>query len=111
MNMTFLKVRIVRIWDTDRYPGWAECSMCDAYGKEHRFQDKIPIFSTRDITSGSLPCDGMIRCVPCGELGGMVKIDTELPDRVESTTGQHLFYVLPNQLTNCEEDFSWPTQF
>lgn len=106
MKMACLKVRVLKIWDADWYPGLAECSMLDAYGKEHRFCDKIPIFSADDITPESLPCDGVICCVLCGELNGMVKIDTERPYHVESTTGQHLFYVLPNQLTNCEEDFS-----
>ena len=102
--MTYLKVRIVRVWNTNQYPGMAECLMLDAFGVEHRFQDKIPVFSACEITPARLPCDGFIRCLQSGESDSMIQIDAEFPDHVESLTGQHLFYVFPNQLTEGEEE-------
>ena len=104
--MTYFKVRIVRVWDTDWYPGFAECQIFDALGAEHRFQDKIPIFSDRDVNVDKLPCDVIIRCSKCGERDGMIQVDTELPDHLESLTGQHIFHVWPNQLIDDKEDFS-----
>ena len=47
--MTYLNVRVTRIWDPDWYPGFAECALVDASGAEHRFQDKIPVFSARTL--------------------------------------------------------------
>ena len=97
--MTCVKVRILKIWDLDWYPGMAECSMIDAFGTEHRFQDKIPCVSAdEDITPSMLPCDGVIRCSKVKEVNGLIQIDTEFPDYMESLDGQHLFYVLPSQL-------------
>ena len=53
--MTYLNVRVTRIWDPDWYPGFAECALVDASGAEHRFQDKIPVFSARTLTLDDLP--------------------------------------------------------
>ena len=97
--MTCLKVRILRIWDTDLYPGFAECLMLDALGAEHYFRDKIPIFSDQSLTPELLPCDGLLRCKQCQETtGGLIQVDTEFPDHVSSTEGEHLFLVSPHQL-------------
>ena len=102
-GMTWLKVRILRIWDIDWYPGWAECSMYDVFGIEHRFQDKIPVFSARQLLLTDIPCDGAIRCVRTKEnTDGTVIVDTGLPDGVKSLAGQHLFSVFPNQLADGE---------
>ncbi len=104
--MKYLKVRILHIWDTDRYPGWAECIMIDAFGVEHRFRDKIPVFYSPELTPDMLPCDGIIRCVILNENAGIIQIDTKLPDQVESITGEHIFFVSLNQLLDNKEVFS-----
>ena len=62
-----LSVQITRIWDLDWYPGLAECVLVDALGVEHRFQDKIPVFSARELTPADIPCEGAVRCVREGE--------------------------------------------
>lgn len=102
--MTSLKVRIVRVWDTDWYPGMAECFMVDAFGVKHYFQDKRPIFSDRELTPDMLPCDGALRCSQCTRSSdALIQIDTEFPDHVASKAGEHLFYVSPCQLNvSCD---------
>lgn len=102
-GITWLKVRILRIWDIDWYPGWAECSMYDVFGIEHRFQDKIPVFSARELLLTDIPCDGAIRCVSIQKnADGTVIVDTGLPDGVESLAGKRLFSVFSNQLADGE---------
>ena len=102
--MTCVKVRILKFWDLDWYPGMAECSMIDAFGTEHRFQDKIPrVSADDDIIFATLPCDGEMRCSKVKEVNGLIQIDTKLPDHIESLAGQHLFYVLPSQLMELTE--------
>ncbi|MFG6352134.1 MAG: hypothetical protein K1W21_11125 [Oscillospiraceae bacterium] len=101
--MTYLNVRVTRIWDPDWYPGFAECALVDASGAEHRFQDKIPVFSARTLTLDDLPCEGAVRCVRAGgHPDGTITVDTAFPDDIESETGEHLFRVFPHQLTDGE---------
>ena len=101
--MTNLKVRIIRLWDLGWYPGWAECVLVDAFGVEHRFRDKIPVASRRNITPEDVPCDGVVRCTKeADHLDGTVTVNTQLPDDIESTAGEHLFRVFPSQLTDGE---------
>ena len=98
-----LNVRITRIWDLDWYPGFAECVLVDALGVEHRFQDKIPVFSARELTPADTPCEGAVRCVREGENpDGTLTVNTKIPDDIESTAGRHLFCVNPSQLADGE---------
>lgn len=41
--MICVEVVVTKIIDTAQ-PFWVECKMEDAYGEEHIFQDKMPIF-------------------------------------------------------------------
>lgn len=101
--MVFLKVCITKLWDLGCYPGFAECVMVDALGITHRFQDKVPIFSSQNLTLEDIPCNGIIRCVRTGENpDGTITVDTESPDGIESETGEHRFRVFSCQLTNGE---------
>ena len=98
-----LSVQITRIWDLDWYPGFAECVLVDALGVEHRFQDKIPVFSARELTPADIPCEGAVRCVREGENpDGTLTVNTKIPDDIESTAGRHLFCVNPSQLADGE---------
>ena len=98
-----LSVRITRIWDLDWYPGFAECVLVDALGAEHRFQDKIPVFSPRDLAPEEIPCAGMLRCTIAGENpDGTLTVNTKFPDDIESAAREHLFRVHPNQLAGGE---------
>lgn len=98
-----LNVRITRIWDLDWYPGFAECVLVDALGAEHRFQDKIPVFSPRDLAPEEIPCAGMLRCTIAGENpDGTLTVNTKFPDDIESAAGERLFRVRPNQLAGGE---------
>lgn len=75
-----LSVQITRIWDLDWYPGLAECVLVDALGVEHRFQDKIPVFSARELTPADTPCEGAVRCVREGENpDGTLTVNTKSP--------------------------------
>lgn len=77
--------------------------MVDALGTDHWFQDKIPVFSSRVLTPENVPCAGMLRCTIATENpDGTVTVNTEFPDDIESTAGEHLFRVRPSQLADGE---------
>lgn len=101
-----LIVKIVRIWNDpmrDPQPGLALGIITDVLGREHRFFDKIPIFTAQYLEPDDVPCDGIIRCAKVKERAdGTILVDTYDPDHVESTRDEHLFCVFPHQLTNTE---------
>lgn len=43
MKMVCVEVVVTKIIDLSQ-PFWVECKLEDVYGKEHIFQDKMPIF-------------------------------------------------------------------
>ena len=99
-----LVVEIIRCVD-DSFPGWVECALQDAWGKEHTFIDKILIFTTSDLNGSSrYPQPGVIVCQairrwqdPQGR--EIVTIDIEHPCGVESNSGETRFDILAAQLT------------
>lgn len=95
--MLTLKVLVTHIIDKSAYPQWVQCKMYDANGKEHLFQDKLPIFCKNDKVE--LPCNGEIRCEEICRRENIVLIDTTHPDDVASIEGEQKFQVLDSQLT------------
>ena len=97
-------IEIVRYIDGDQ-PGWVECRMSDAWGHEYTFRDKVPIFTSSNLTADSLyPQPGWISCLEVSRLRDkqgreIVTIDTN-PWHIESTSGETRFDVLAEQLTN-----------
>ena len=96
--MPFLKVAITRFVD-DHQPGFVECTFIDARGDVHTVVEKVPIVTTEYLSRESgYPRDGSIACTVIGRFVGaegerLVRIDTELPDHVESQQGVTVFEV------------------
>ncbi len=100
---TRLTIQIERFVDEDQ-PGFVECSLMDAYGTGHLFVEKYPIVTTEELRSdSSYPRTGAIPCQIEHELGSpdgekLVRVNTELPWHVESTTGAIQFVVHSDQV-------------
>jgi hypothetical protein len=96
--MPFLKVAITRFVD-DHQPGFVECTFVDARGIAHTVIEKVPIVTTEHLSRDSqYPREGAIACTIVGrtvradgEL--LMRVDTTLPDHVESQQGETVFEV------------------
>ena len=97
MKMVCVEVVVTKIIDLSQ-PFWVECKLEDVYGKEHIFQDKMPIFFKKDVTEADLPVYGKLRRVIIGRDEKAIRIDTSKPDGVESKLGQTIFDVSLHQL-------------
>jgi hypothetical protein len=61
--MPSLRVQIVRFVDDEPQPGIVESQFCDAHGKVHSIIDKVPMFTSAALWSGSeYPQIGFIEC-------------------------------------------------
>lgn len=99
--MSSVIVTVTRIIETTGYPLWVECKLIDAYGNEHIFRDKMPIFLKNDVSESDLPADGEIRCTVLSHKKDILRIDTSAPDDVESQNGETIFDVYENQILSC----------
>ena len=103
--MPALTVEISRFVDESN-PGFIECVIVDAFGKLHLILEKVPVISTEDLWSTSVyPRPGEIACEVeaawTDESGrSLVRVSTELPWHVESTTGETAFVVLSSQVVH-----------
>jgi hypothetical protein len=103
MRMTAVSVEIARFVD-DRQPGFVECVLVDADGRSHAFVEKGPVVSASNLLPGSkYPRAGSIACEVISEFTDssgrqLVRIDTDRPHGVESSSGETKFVVLPSQL-------------
>ena len=99
----WLVVEIARFVDAHQ-PGFVECRLVDADGVQHAFIEKVPVVSTDDRAEASAyPCPGALACEVqerWRDASGrdLVRICTERPWGVESTTGPLHFVVLASQL-------------
>jgi len=60
--MKAIPVEIVRLLSRD-WPGWVECKFIDAQGRVHFVHDKVPIFTSEDLHSGSqFPQSAYLAC-------------------------------------------------
>ena len=98
-----LKVDIVRFID-ESYPGFVECRLIDANGREWCFHDKVPVFTTAPLNSDcALPQTGVIACQVVessirSDGREIICVDTERPWHVEAITGETRFDVYAEQL-------------
>lgn len=103
--MAEVNIQIERFVDDDQ-PGIVECSLLDASGTQHVFVEKGPIVSADHLWSDSTyPQPGAIRCTVEAELFDqlgrhLVRINTETPWGIESTSGESSFVVLGSQLVD-----------
>ena len=99
-------VRIAIVdWIDDYQPGVVRCSMDDAWGRTWSFVEKVPIVTPADLSRGSsYPQPGTIACEIVRRWRDtanreIVTVDMERPWHVEAITGETLFDVLLEQLT------------
>jgi hypothetical protein len=101
--MPDLVVEISRFVD-EAFPGWVECVVIDANGQTHLFIEKVPMVSLESLCATShYPCSGSIRCEIEAKFENaagvsIVRVNTEKPWGVVSTTGQTEFLVQQSQL-------------
>lgn len=100
--MISVKVEITRLMD-DAQPGWVECKLIDAYGREHRFVEKVPVVSLEDLdASSAYPRPGSIDCevIERRFIDGaeIVTINSAMPWAIESVDGEEVFCVRSDQL-------------
>jgi hypothetical protein len=85
-------------------PGWVECTLVDAAGREVRFVEKVPVLTEADVGPDSpYPQTGMIACEVLktrqdAEGRDLATISTMKPWGVESAEGQTEFEVPCQQL-------------
>ena len=93
-----LPITITRFADESQ-PGWVECELSDAFGRLHRFTEKVPIVSIEDLRKeSSYPCSGNITCEIISEWvdeedRALSKVNTSRPHGIESMDGVTQFTV------------------
>ncbi len=94
----------VRRYVDDSQPGWVDCWLIDANGREWSFIEKVPVVTGEYLDAESeYPRPGVIACQIIERQVGadnrdLVVIDTEQPWGVAATTGETRFAVRPEQL-------------
>ena len=100
--MPALIVEITRFVD-EYQPGFVECAFVDAFGQSHFIVEKAPVVSTEDLRATSAyPRPGEIACEVVAEWQAegrsVVRVNTERPWGIESTTGASEFVVQSHQV-------------
>ncbi len=98
--MKAVKVTIIEFTDASQ-PGWVRCRLTDVNSKEWLFDEKVPVVTTEEIDQNTVyPKPGVIACQIVGKIKNenYITINTEKPWGVESTTGNYIFDVYPEQL-------------
>jgi hypothetical protein len=102
-----VKVRITCFVD-DSQPGWVECRLTDAQGREWTFLEKVPVVTTEDLDANSAyPRPGVIACQIVEQRVGAnghetITVDTDAPWGVASTTGRTRFEIRSEQVTELD---------
>jgi hypothetical protein len=105
--MKAIKIEILRKISDD-FPGFVECRFFDASGKEHRFQEKIPVVTETYNENGDEPQYGMITCEVNKEWKDannriVCNVSTEKPWGIETTEGLDEFDIFTDQLIDILE--------
>ena len=101
--MRAIKIKIVSFISNDQ-PGFVECSFFDAWKKEHRVQEKIPVVTEKDLDENSdYPQDGIIACeiikIWTDKYNRkLYTVSTEKPWDIETLEGLNEFDLLEEQL-------------
>jgi hypothetical protein len=104
--MPFPKVQISRFVD-EHQRGFDDCVLLDAQDQTHLFVGKSPIVSAERLWSdsrysrpGEIACD--IETEQTDESGrSLVRVNSNLPWRVESTTGETRFVEFPSRIVRA----------
>jgi hypothetical protein len=103
MPLDAVKV-VIRKYVDDAQPGFVECCLVDASGREWLFIEKVPVVTESNLDGDSAyPQPGCIACVVVArrrdETGREIaSVSTETPWDVAATTGETSFEVLADQL-------------
>jgi hypothetical protein len=101
--MPTLLVEITRFVD-EYQPGFVECVFVDAFDRSHFIVEKAPVISTEDLWStSSYPRPGEVACEVVAEWldeagQSLVRVNTDRPWGIESTTGASEFVVFSHQV-------------
>lgn len=97
--MCTVRARVVR-WVSDDQPGFVECRLVDADGKEHVLIEKVPMFDDGDAlhADAMYPIDIVIDCRIISESEDAAFI--ELAHYIESVEGQREFRVARHLLAS-----------
>jgi hypothetical protein len=101
--MHTISVQIVRFTNASQ-PGWVECVLRDASGREWIVAGKLPIFTSAPLDAASnYPQPGVIACEVVREWtdeGGRRRciINTERPWDIEAKGGETQFEVFSDQI-------------
>src|SRR5215204_6308948 len=106
--MLAIKVKITRFVD-DHQPGFVECSLIEAHGKEHLFIDKVPVVALEDLNAdSSYPAAGVIGCEvmksSVDTATEVITVSTEHPWHTESAEGQLVFDLWPGQIAELDNE-------
>jgi hypothetical protein len=88
--MPGLHLQILRYVD-DSFPGWVECQLFDAEGREHLFVEKVPVVASEDLDAESpSPQPTFVECTVLerslrGDGRDLVTVDTDKPWGIVST--------------------------
>jgi hypothetical protein len=95
---------LIRRYVDSASPGWVDCAFVDAFGREVRFVEKVPVVTAANPKSeGPYPQPGVIACQVLKNSQdsagrSLATISTEKPWGVESVEGQTMFEVFSDQL-------------
>lgn len=101
--MIGIKVKITRFISNDQ-PGVVECKFKDAWDKEFKIEEKIPVVTTSQLNENSkYPQDGVVACEMIKEWEDkegrkLVTIDIDKPWAIETIDGLTQFDILKKNL-------------
>lgn len=95
--MPLVPIQLVELLSSDP-PGFVVACLTDAFGVDHFFHDKVPVFADSPIDADTpLPVGGWLGCTVLERFvtdgRELIRIDTEHPWDVESTKGDYHFVV------------------
>jgi hypothetical protein len=104
VSMLTLAVTVTKFLD-EHQPGFVECKMVDASGKEWTFNEKISVVITHDDLwkDSRYPQPGLLACIEVdstpAQNPALITVDTLTPWGIESVDGISVFTVLRSQIT------------
>jgi hypothetical protein len=101
--MVFLKIKITKYISND-FPGFIECSFTDAFNKQWKIIDKIPVLTTKNIDkNNNFPIEEKIEVEAEKESidkngNKLITININKPYGLKTINGENRFEVNINQI-------------
>ncbi len=102
-----LKVKITEFADNSQ-PGFVNCTFTDAFGKEYKIFEKVPVITDEYLDENSAyPRNGIVSCIildqnPDKTNTDIVKINIAEPLHISTVNDEAIFFVSKNQLTDYD---------